>query len=55
VNEPADRRLAGVKLTLPDKCRISAVDPLPTLVVGLSKLQVRIDLRTLLPVRPMEA
>lgn len=26
----ADRRLTGVKMTLPDKCRISAVDPKET-------------------------
>jgi hypothetical protein len=31
LNEAADRRLAGVKLTLSDKCRISAFDPKATL------------------------
>jgi hypothetical protein len=30
LKELADRRLAGAKLTLSAKCRISAVDPKPT-------------------------
>jgi hypothetical protein len=29
--EPADRRLAGVKLTLSRKCKTAAVDPKATL------------------------
>src|SRR5215813_9497177 len=30
LSERADRRVAGVQLTLPEKCRIAAVDPIPT-------------------------
>jgi len=33
MNQLADRQLAGVQLTLPDKCSISAADPKPMFVV----------------------
>ena len=40
LNEAADRRLAGVKLTLSDKCRISAADPKPTIVTCSTSLSL---------------
>ena len=33
MNQLADRQLAGVQLTLPDNCSISAADSKPTLVL----------------------